>query len=250
MPASRPCLRFTVGETVRGGNAVQVLLMQQPPPAYTVYLDATVLFVIAIDNGIPSARCSHHWVQRAVPHSFGAEARVLDLSAHNLLIETSCFAHPFREQSIMNTTTCGHHHVPVSTMMEPSSPFGGAGLTEGLPLNPAIVMTALVALLGVGFWTYYLKPRLESKKPFSTLPMARGGHWLWGHISLVASDLDGMERAFVDDANAQGRVGFWHVRRARDFLFGLERLPGRINDRLRPPISIHGRKALELRIWD
>ena len=69
-----------------------------------------------------------------------------------------------------------------------------------------LAATTLYALAKA--WHHYL----ETKKPFPDVPMAKGGHFLFGHISAILSG-DNFQETFkrveVDSANEYGQTGFW-----------------------------------------
>jgi hypothetical protein len=73
----------------------------------------------------------------------------------------------------------------------------------------SVFVPTLVALL-YAFWSLWVRPHLENKKPFAALPMPPPSHWLVGHFPLLMGDFrEGLRRVALDSANDYGQTGYW-----------------------------------------
>jgi cytochrome P450 len=73
---------------------------------------------------------------------------------------------------------------------------------------------ALPLLFGLflfSFWNLWWRPRLEAKKPLSSLPMPPKSHWLFGHIAYFQGVcfLESFQRVMFDHCDENGRTAFW-----------------------------------------
>lgn len=69
-------------------------------------------------------------------------------------------------------------------------------------------------ILAVGFsyvyWKLWLRPRLESKKPFDNIPMPPDCHWLFGHVRFLKQDFEtNLKHRYAEFADKHGRTGLW-----------------------------------------
>lgn len=84
-----------------------------------------------------------------------------------------------------------------------------------ITIDPTLLSTAALLFAGwYAYWSLWLRPRLQAKKPFADIPMPPGSHWFSGHIHMINGSFDKEQKALVmDSADKYGHTGYWLVSR-------------------------------------
>lgn len=81
---------------------------------------------------------------------------------------------------------------------------------ENLPEILAVIIVAISAFYAA---VKIFRRYLETKKPFSELPMADGSHFFFGHARLIGTNYqEAFKVLFQQRLNEHGQVGFWLLR--------------------------------------
>lgn len=80
------------------------------------------------------------------------------------------------------------------------------------PVTLAIILSAASAIYAC--IVTIIRPILEKKKPFASIPMPSGSHWLKGHLETMGRDFAYFNKVMTAYADKNGRTGLWTAKDA------------------------------------